>query len=198
MEFILRQFILATRVLLKGVGAATVSEYSHDMAAIYRNNWQFTQITVGITDLSRCTDRNRINSMIRYLRGHKGCDLIILSNTSYEELEPHTDLLQHLEPGACTYKTTTVNRRCIPFNQTTTGAYIFTDAFIKQPCGERSGERIDVTEIWEQLRVRPFIQGEMMEDNLGGAPGILKSGEDGDWELTSKFGFGDIENWFHK
>jgi hypothetical protein len=38
----------------------------------------------------------------------------------------------------------------------------------------------------------------MMEDNLGGAPGILKSGEDGDWELTSKFGFGDIENWFHK
>ena len=162
------------------------------MAAIYTNAQN--DLTVGITDLSRCTDLNRINSMIRHLRDDVACDLIILSNTSVGELEDHTDLSEYLEPGACTYKSKPVDRRCIPFNRIITGEYIFSDGFIKQPCRRRSCERIDVKEIWEQLRVRPFKEGETMEDNLGGAPGILKSGEYGYWELTSKFEF----DWFHK
>ena len=161
------------------------------MAAIYTD--EQNDLTVGITDLSRCTDLVRINSMIRHLRDDVVCDLIILSNTSFEVIEYHTDLSEHLEPGACSYKSTPVKKRCIPFNRTTNGEYLFTDGFIKQPCRRRSCERIDVREIWEQLRVRPFKKRELKE-NLGWAPGILENGEEGDWKQTSKLEF----DWFHK
>ena len=153
------------------------------MAAIYTN--EQNDLTVGITDLSRCTNLVRINSMIRHLQDDVKCDLIILSNTSFGELENHTDLFHYLEPGACTFKSQPVDRRCIPFERTINGKYIFEDGFIRR----RSCERRDVQEIWEQLRVRPFKEGETMEDNLGWAPGILRSGKDGYWELTSKLEF---------
>ena len=64
------------RVIFKRVDF-TVFAY---MAAIYRNEQDGA--TVGITDLSRCTDLGRIYGMIRYLRdvselygGNSGCEL---------------------------------------------------------------------------------------------------------------------------
>jgi hypothetical protein len=167
------------------------------MAAIYSNEQD--GVTVGITDLSRCTDLDRIYSMIRYLRDVVDCDLIILSNTSHEEIRDHTNLLNLLEPGALSYMCTSTHRRCIPFHRNNRGSYMFADALMNQPHRKspmHSRVDIDSTEIWEQLRVRPFKEGKMMEDNLGWAPGILKNGDDGGWERMGGFSFCDIHNWF--
>ena len=157
------------------------------MAAIYRSEHYGT--TVGITDLSRCTDSDCIDNMTRYLLDDMKCDLIILSNTCYEEIRDHTNILNvgHVSWSSTSFP---VNRRCIPFKKKRMGEYIFEDMLIQKR--DRQHQSIDKVEIWEELRQRPFQLGERMEDNLGWAPGMLTNRHNGDWQRTHSFGFYDI------
>ena len=56
------------------------------------------------------------------------------------------------------------------------------------------GKKMDDKEMWNELRMRPFEEGCIMDDNLGWAPGLREYG-DSDWVMSERFDYSQIREW---
>ena len=174
------------------------------MAAVYES--EFYRARVGITDLSQCTDIRLIDDTAIWLRDEFKCDMIILSNTSPGKVQSQTNLSKSLNTSLFTSHSSSCQRRCIPFKRNKEGAYIFQDVIVRLT---KRSEKMNDLEIWRELRMRPFKENRIMDDNLGWAPGLSGIADDtGDvlvgmrhvslssWTKLRRADFSQIREWY--